>query len=337
MSIINILWVKDGKPGHEKQVKILLEELSKTLEIKVHEFNCPEKGHLSRIWQTMELYGKKYKHLAKFANENRRVKLNNLERDAILEKDIEIVIGAGSRAQLEMLRFKEYFEYKQIKKLKIISVLSPSIHKGYFDVICAPEHDNYKFHSKNNVILYKGALAKVSNVAPIENIGFLGIGGKNKHYVFNENKLLKQIEYLITLYPNKEWNLFTSRRTPKKIIKELNKLSNDYPNLFVGKGNIDEIIENASIKVVTQDSVSMVFECLSTKGSTYVFNMKYYKKNKIVKLMNSLLENQQVGYIDYSPMAGGLKKIKIINRNEHYDVFAEVEKVAYALIKKLSL
>jgi len=81
----------------------------------------------------------------------------------------------------------------------------------------------------------------------------------------------------------------------------------------------------------------MVFECLSTKGSTYVFNMKYYKKNKIVKLMNSLLENQQVGYIDYSPIADGLKKIKMINRNEHYDVFAEVEKVTYALIKKLSL
>ena len=78
MSIINILWVKDGKPGHEKQVKILLEELSKTLAIKVHEFNCPEKGHLSRIWQTMELYGKKYKHLAKFANENRRVKKRRL-------------------------------------------------------------------------------------------------------------------------------------------------------------------------------------------------------------------------------------------------------------------
>ena len=27
---MNVLWVKDGKIGHEKQVKVLLDELSKT-------------------------------------------------------------------------------------------------------------------------------------------------------------------------------------------------------------------------------------------------------------------------------------------------------------------
>ena len=36
---MNILWIKDGKKGHEKQVKALLEELSKTISIKVYEEN----------------------------------------------------------------------------------------------------------------------------------------------------------------------------------------------------------------------------------------------------------------------------------------------------------
>ena len=52
--------------------------------------------------------------------------------------------------------------------------------------------------------------------------------------------------------------------------------------------------------------------------------------------MNSLLENQQIGYIENSQMVDGLHKIKMISGNKHYDVFAEVEKVAYQISKRLS-
>ena len=34
---MNILWIKDGKIGHEKQVKALLDEISKTEDITVFE------------------------------------------------------------------------------------------------------------------------------------------------------------------------------------------------------------------------------------------------------------------------------------------------------------
>ena len=34
---MNILWVKDGKKGHEKQVSALLEELNKTMDITIYE------------------------------------------------------------------------------------------------------------------------------------------------------------------------------------------------------------------------------------------------------------------------------------------------------------
>ena len=32
---MNILWIKDGKKGHEKQVKVLLDEISKNIDIKI--------------------------------------------------------------------------------------------------------------------------------------------------------------------------------------------------------------------------------------------------------------------------------------------------------------
>ena len=51
--------------------------------------------------------------------------------------------------------------------------------------------------------------------------------------------------------------------------------------LALNKNQLSQI-EKASIKVVTQDSVNMVYESLSTQGQTLIFNMKYIKMNKIV-------------------------------------------------------
>ena len=36
---MNVLWIKDGKKGHEKQVKVLLDEISKSIDIKIFEEN----------------------------------------------------------------------------------------------------------------------------------------------------------------------------------------------------------------------------------------------------------------------------------------------------------
>ena len=34
---MKVLWIKDNKTGHEKQVKVLLDELSKDLELDIDE------------------------------------------------------------------------------------------------------------------------------------------------------------------------------------------------------------------------------------------------------------------------------------------------------------
>ncbi|MDB2704709.1 mitochondrial fission ELM1 family protein, partial [Gammaproteobacteria bacterium] len=88
---------------------------------------------------------------------------------------------------------------------------------------------------------------------------------------------------------------------------------------------------------ITQDSVNMVYEALSTKGKTYLFNMNYKKENKITRQMNLLITNKQIGYIEKINIAEGLEKIKIQSQNPYHEVFSEVEKVAYQLIKKLNL
>ena len=61
------------------------------------------------------------------------------------------------------------------------------------------------------------------------------------------------------------------------------------------------------------------------------------KENKITRQMDFLITNKQLGYIEKVNMAEGLEKIKIQSQNPYHEVFSEVEKVAYQLIKKLNL
>ena len=126
---------------------------------------------------------------------------------------------------------------------------------------------------------------------------------------------------------------------PEELLKEfldrVHKLNKKIKKNKEVKINFDEIIKHASIKFITQDSMNMVYESLSTKGQTFVFNMKYKNENKITKQIKKLIENKQIGYIENIAMSDGLKKIKIQPQNPHYEVFAEVEKLSFQLAGKL--
>ena len=67
---MNILWVKDGKIGHEKQVKVLLDEISKSTEVSITEYVIPP-------FSVQEF-------------------LSNLfKKTPLIDNEFDIVIGAG--------------------------------------------------------------------------------------------------------------------------------------------------------------------------------------------------------------------------------------------------
>jgi len=321
---MNILWIKDGKKGHEKQVQALLEELSKTIDIKIYE----EDYHISSLKRFFDIFHHATSYVLKKYDSCKIIKSYN-------QNDIHLVVGAGSNIHTRLLLLKKVLKDIYNKDIIAISVLTPSLFKSEFNFICAPNHDEIKLSNIKNTIFFEGSLAKVSIQEPDDSVGLIGLGGINKHFMFNEDDLIKQIEYILSLYPNKDWYLFSSRRTPELMISKINKLSNSYSNIIIDHESFDEIIKRASIKFITQDSMNMVYESLSTKGQTFVFNMKYKNENKITKQIKKLLENKQIGYIENISMSDGLKKIKIQPQNPHFEVFAEVEKLSFQLLGKL--
>ncbi len=305
---MNVLWIKDNKIGHEKQVKVLLDELSKDLELDIDERIVKERFPFFRT-------------------------INQVEKNYY-----DIVIGAGHKTYSLLLDVKKY----QKDNCKTIAVLSPTFKKDYFDIICAPLHDKIKFKSSDNVIFFEGSLAKVSTNEPIKDITMIAVGGTNKHYRFDKDHLIYQISFLINLYSNNDIYIFNSRRTPDSFNKELDRITKNNANItFVNINNnqsisIDEVLQKASTKFISRDSMNMMYESLSSRGDTYLLDMKDIKSNnKVVKNVNNLIANRKIGYVDTSDIINGISKLKLEKQNSYNDVYAEVEKVAFEIRKHL--
>ena len=306
---MNVLWVKDNNIGHEKQVDVLLKELSKKLNLKID----------SRIVKNSFLFQKKI--------------------DNVKSNYYDILIGAGHKTHSILLKNKK----NQKKTTKVIAILSPTFYKSKFDIICTPSHDKHKFNSKDNVIFYEGSLVTVSIKETREDVVMIAIGGKNKHYIFDQDHIYDQMEYFLSINSNKHCYIFNSRRTPREISKKISSQYKDneritFVDFYDNRSNIsiEEIMHQSQSKLITRDSVNMVYESLSCMGDTYLFDMHAKRSStKVVENINTLIQNRKIGFVDCSELTKGFYKMKLKKQNIHNDVFAEVEKVAYEIQKEL--
>ena len=301
---MKICWFKDSKIGHEKQVQAILDNLALTQDLVIEEINVS-----NPVWLELFLY------------------LLRIKPKQDLVPDI--IIGAGSATTIPMLR------YKTGNKTKVISVMKPQFFESKFDLIVAPRHD-YKV-VPDNVFTYIGSIAKVNINLDLENIGLIIIGGVNKHFNFDDDYLISQIDFIISLFPDINWTVFNSRRTPKTFNERIKK------NTAIGKfidvhrnfESLDDYLSKAKLKFVTPDSVNMVFESLSSSGETYLFDMYSSKENKITRLIDEVKSNKYAGCLEEKYLENSeIKTISLNKPNLLHETFREVEKVAYEIEKR---
>ena len=303
---MNVLWIKDGNIGHEKQVRVLLDQLLKNKQLNIIE--------------------RTIKGIFPFFTY-----INDVE-----ENYYDLIIGAGNKTYPLLLDTKKY----QKNSTKTIAVLTPSFKKKKFDIICAPYHDEHKLKDINNVIYFKGSLASVSLSEPEEKTILIAIGGNNKHYHFDQKNIISQIKYFISLHPDKDCYIFNSRRTPTNMNDQILSIKNNRNNIYFidykdkQSSSYENILHKASSKLITRDSMNMVFESLSCKGKTYLIDMRVKnKKSKVLNVINDLIKNNEIGLIEFSNPVDSMSAMKLKTQNIYNDVFAEVEKVEYKLKK----
>ena len=302
---MKIWWFKDSKIGHEKQVRAILDNLAITRNLVIEEI------HISNpVWLELFFYFLRLKP----------------KKDSIPD----IIIGAGSKTTIPMLR------YKTSNKTPVISVMKPQIFGSKFDLIVAPRHDYEEV--PNNVFTYTGSIAKVNISSDLENIGLIIIGGNNKHFVFDEDHLMSQIDFIISLFPDISWLVFNSRRTPESFNEKIRKITSidRFVNVNEKFEPLEAYLSTAKFKFVTPDSVNMIFESLSSSGETYLFDMRISKKNKITKLIEEVKNNNYAGYLEESYLYNSvIKKISLNKPNSLHETFREVEKVIFEIEKRI--
>ena len=259
-----VIWkLLDGKTGHEKQIMSLVNALKdeaaiKTIDIKLRSF-------LSLILFSM----------------------NKLKR---IQKP-DFIIAAGHKTHIALLCLKYFFGGKSIL------IMKPSLPCNWFDLCIIPEHD--KFRGRGLIFWTKGVLANTTNlIKKDERKGLILIGGISKHYKWDSEGVVNQIEELLRNNLSIYFILSTSRRTPKDFMMKINKLSFKNLKIHHTQHQNENWLKNQMNKTkyawITEDSMSMIYESITAGQNVGLISIKSKGKSRITDEINKLKKEKVI-------------------------------------------
>ena len=264
---LNIWRITDGKSGHDSQSTGLCQAIKNLSQCKQYDLEA-----VSFIESIKSYVSKKFpygEHLP----------------------DPDLIIGAGHKTHLTML------SAKQARKGKIIVLMKPSLPLSCFDLCIIPKHDAPK--KKENVITSNGALNALKfNKSKQKKLGVILIGGPSKHYRWDTNSIVKQVNMVVTVCNEIRWTISNSPRTPKNIISKISKLNHKNVDIsYFEKGNskkIKDLIFLADNIWVSPDSISMIYESLTSGAKVGLFDLSKEHANRINDSIDCLITEKSV-------------------------------------------
>ncbi len=256
-----IIWqFVDGKAGHEQQSSGLIQEISRLY--PVHSIKIDIRQHPVGVMDWL---------------------LKRLPSDYPLP---HYVVGAGHRTHLALLTVK------RMTKAKSIVLMKPSLPLSWFDYALIPKHDN-PAPSPKTFITY-GVLNTVTPSQQQQpNKGLMLLGGSSKRHGWNELSLVKQMMLVLDAYPDVQWQVSTSRRTPEHTLLEVRHIA---PHAKVWAANetpqgwVAEQLEQAAQVWVTEDSISMIYESLTAGAQVGLFNVPRMQQDRITQAIDVLAQ-----------------------------------------------
>jgi len=267
-----VIWrLADGKPGHEKQTIGLVNAMRKLSSIDCYDIKVAPSfftwmNYFASIWP---------------------------EGNSLPLPDL--IIGAGHHTHIHLLAAKRAFGGKTVVLMR------PSVSARLYDYALIPEHDAY--HGQGNVIETRGVLNPMQAQGQHdENRVLLLIGGPSKHYAWDNQKVVAQIQLLIAQQADKQFVLTTSRRTPDSFIQALQK--SHLPRLSIvpasqtPQGWVESQLAQSSAAWITEDSVSMVYEALTAQVAVGLINVEKHRENRVANGVAKLIKQQMVVRFD---------------------------------------
>lgn len=279
MRPLKLIAVMDGRPGHEKQTRGIIEALKKRTPLEIQYRRLPSLSMASDIRNRLA-------YLTSFIRRGTGTASN---KDA--SPNADLLIGTGYHTHFPLLLLK--------KKTggRVVTCMTPDFPlKSRMDLCCIPRHDSPRMAA--NVFITTGppGTTTAGNTHDPRK-GLILVGGVDeKSHIWDTSATLKQIKSILDRHRDWHWTLASSPRTPEETVTQLDALVKADPmaSFFSYKstppGWIEGQYNEHHIAWVTGDSISMVYEALSAGCRVGILPIRWKKKsNKFQSSIDDLV------------------------------------------------
>jgi len=234
---IHIWLLGDGKPGHENQSTGLAEAIARLVTAEIRKIPVGPKSHvIFRIRDAMR------------------------ETDGLHKPDL--LLGAGHATHTVLLWLARHHG------VPCVVLMKPSMPISLFDLCLVPAHDLGRSSPNTHIIPTLGALNRVPPPGPgVRNSGLILIGGPSSGHGWDQKAVLDAIGEITDVAGDFPWHITDSRRTPDDFIPSAAKSCPNaklHPHRETGHDWLPARLSEAAEVWVTEDSISMIYEALSS-------------------------------------------------------------------------
>lgn len=285
--ILRVVVLLDGRPGHEKQSKGIIQALQTQVEVETREIVVVPVLPLEYLRQFLLLYlpGKGWAHPQ--------------------IGDADLLLGTGSRTHLPLLLYKKRYT------LPVVTCMSPHIFiRSRFDLCFVPEHDGLV--EQHNIINTTGAPNTSRNMHQHQaDCGMILLGGIDvKSHHWESTQIAHMVRQIIQRQSEKHWTISSSPRTPQETNQQMQEIASEFANasFFDYKetqaGWIEGQYDTCSEVWVTSDSISMIYEAITAGCKVGILPMQWRRENCKFKKNEELLLKKGL-VISFSAWAQG--------------------------------
>lgn len=265
-----VIWrITDGKPGHENQSRGLANALYRLVPTTVTDKMALPPTSALRSWMT--------------------------GRPEICPSNAppDLVLCAGHATHLTALAARRW------KGGRIVVLMRPSLPLRWFDLCITPEHD--AVHGPN-VIPTRGVLNDiVASTDKDPAIGLILLGGPSRHGHWDSDAICHQIAAIVARDPRR-WVVASSRRTPATTLLAVERLSLDQTEIIpwqqTAPGWLRQQLTTASVAWVSEDSVSMLYEVMSSGTALGLIRLPPMRPTRVRSGIQQLCKKGQFVYAD---------------------------------------
>ncbi|MCG8378419.1 MAG: mitochondrial fission ELM1 family protein, partial [Proteobacteria bacterium] len=260
----------DGRPGHDSQSVGLVEALAEIIGLDTFSIRTPL-ALSTCLWAALA------------------------KRDFAGElPDPDLLVGAGHATHLPMLLSQ------RIRGGVTTVLMRPSLPARLFGYCLVPEHDGPS--ETGNILITTGPLNPIRpGTKATGDTGLILLGGPSRHFHWQEERIFDQLENILG-QGEFAWKITDSPRTPvstRARLAQLQAKGMQYlPFDDAGSSSARALLSQAACIWVSQDSMSMVYEALSTGAAVGVMQLDGRNNSRLTGVAPGLADRKLLTLYD---------------------------------------